>query len=411
MILLILLFISNFNLNTQGLPIKTISICKLNNDLSEPNPINIKSLPLQKRKGYTNLLFDIRFVIFHDNRNGKIGKKVLEKQIDILNEGFSGKYSKKNMIDSQFKFRIGSIQYVNNKTYYNYCDAYGTEMASLYGKNNDLNINIMVCNSMNYLGWAYFPWYWEEKVPLYSVFIHTLSLPGSELIFYNLGKTIIHEIGHFFGLLHTFSEKDECVDSDYVLDTPTEKSPNWYCDESRDSCPDQEGKDPITNFMDYSLDGCKYEFTNGQINRMRYMIDLYKPVLKKQSISNYLSTNPKYTLYFYKLNMGVCRTMDRKNINIIRYKPNNKYIARHICDKKAYEEHASAYTFTSPKFVPYELKYNCLIHFFPLQETITTEIKSEKNRKSECYIPKVSTHTINIPFSTTTSGITHTIQP
>ena len=395
-----LLFILFLNHHVQSLPIKTIATCRPNNDIDQPE----NTLNLKRRTSYSRMLFDVRFVIFHDNRNGQIGQKVLEKQIDILNDGFSGGYSKKNRIDSRLTFRLGPVVYVNNEMYYNLCDTYGTQMASLYGVDNDKQITIMVCNSMSYLGWAYLPWYWTEENPMYSVFIHTKSLPGSDLFFYNQGKTIIHEIGHFFGLHHTFPNIEACVDSDYVSDTPIEKSPSWWCGEDRDSCPEHEGKDPITNFMDYSIDSCKYEFTHGQVNRMWSMIDLYKSSLKKQAASNYMSisTEPtKYTLYYDKLGNGVCG--DGKNI--IRYKPNNKYIARHICDKKAKEVQASAYTFTKPKFVPDDLKYNCLIHFFDPQKTITSEIKLEKNSKSECYVPKRTTITPNkmVPTSTHTT--------
>lgn len=389
---MLLLFIFYLTYYVQGLPIKTIAACRLNNDIDQPE----NTLKLKRPTSYSPLLFDVRFVVFHDNSDGLIGQKVLEKQIDILNDGFSGGYSKKNRVDSSLTFRLGPVMYVNNAKYYNYCDTYGDKMASLYGVDNDKQITIMVCNSLNYLGWAYLPWYWPEENPLYSVFIHTRSLPDSDLLFYNQGKTIIHEIGHFFDLLHTFPKIEACVDSDYVSDTPIEKSPSWWCDESRDSCPKHEGKDPVTNFMDYSLDSCKYEFTSGQVSRMWSMIDLYKPSLKKQGISNYLSTTTsiattKYKLYFYKLGKGVCG--GGKNINIIRYKPKNKYIARHICDKKANEVKGSAYTFTKPKFVPDDLKYNCLIHFFDPQKTITSNIKLEKNSKSECYVPK-ETNTI-----------------
>ena len=400
MLLLLFLF---FNHQVQSLPIKTIATCKLNNDIDQPE----NTLKLKRRTNYSPLLFDVRFVVFHDNSDGLIAQKVLEKQIDILNEGFSGGYSNKNRVDSKLTFRLGPVTYVNNEMYYNLCDTYGTQMASLYGLDNDKQITIMVCNSMNYLGWAYLPWYWTEENPMYSVFIHTRSLPDSDLIFYNQGKTIIHEIGHFFGLHHTFPNTEECVDSDYVSDTPIEKTPSWWCGEERDSCPDHEGKDPITNFMDYSIDSCKYEFTSGQVSRMWSMIDLYKPSLKKQAISNTIyipTTTTAYYLHFYKLGNGVCG--GGKNINIIRYKPKNNYIARQICDKKANEVQASAYTFTKPKFVPDNLKYNCLIHFFDPQKTITSEIKLEKNSKSECYVPKRTTITPNKMVPTTT----HTTQ-
>lgn len=101
------------------------------------------------------------------------------------------------------------------------------------------------------------------------------------------GKTLVHEIGHFFGLFHTF--QGGCGGKgDDVDDTPAERTAyQSSCrDKSniRDSCPFHPGVDPVTNYMDYSHDACMYMFTKDQAIRMREMIYLYK----KQSLKNWL---------------------------------------------------------------------------------------------------------------------------
>jgi hypothetical protein len=49
---------------------------------------------------------------------------------------------------------------------------------------------------------------------------------------YNLGYTAVHELGHYFGLLHTFNKQSQCSSSgdDGVDDTPIEKSPASSCE-------------------------------------------------------------------------------------------------------------------------------------------------------------------------------------
>lgn len=70
------------------------------------------------------------------------------------------------------------------------------------------------------------------------------------------GKTAVHEVGHWFGLLHTFQDQT-CASTDrgdYIDDTPQEATPTDGCPVGKDSCPGSPGVDPIGNYMDYSSD-------------------------------------------------------------------------------------------------------------------------------------------------------------
>jgi hypothetical protein len=93
----------------------------------------------------------------------------------------------------------------------------------------------------------------------------------------DLGHTLVHELGHYFGLLHTF--QGGCAEpGDDVADTAAEAAPAYGCAVGRDTCP-QAGTDPVHNFMDYSDDACTDHFTPQQGLRMTTLIGAFRPGL------------------------------------------------------------------------------------------------------------------------------------
>ncbi|KAF2875312.1 pregnancy-associated plasma protein-A-domain-containing protein [Massariosphaeria phaeospora] len=86
--------------------------------------------------------------------------------------------------------------------------------------------------------------------------------------------TVAHEIGHWFGLLHTFQGGCE-GDGDYCDDTAPQNAPSrgqLAIPGDLNSCPaqDQCGRGPanVKNFMDYT--DCSHEFTPCQGGRMNH---------------------------------------------------------------------------------------------------------------------------------------------
>ncbi len=131
--------------------------------------------------------------------------------------------------------------------------------------------------SKNLLGWAYFPWSFEETHFMHGVIVHFESFPGGAFVNYSGGRTATHEVGHYLGLYHTF--QGGCNEpNDFCADTPQEASPAYGCPVGRDSCATA-GLDPITNYMDYTYDACMNEFSGDQAARMEWAVATYRPSL------------------------------------------------------------------------------------------------------------------------------------
>ena len=97
---------------------------------------------------------------------------------------------------------------------------------------------------------------------------------------FNMGRTAVHEVGHFLGLPHVFTNDGTCDDQDEnppgpigVFDTPEQTTPHYNCP-SVSNCNDApiECDQPqnFFNYMDYADDVCKVLFTADQCEVINY---------------------------------------------------------------------------------------------------------------------------------------------
>lgn len=126
-------------------------------------------------------------------------------------------------------------------------------------------LNIWVCNMGRVAGYSSFPGGPAAKdgiVIAYNVFgINKKS--G-----YEMGKTAVHEAGHWMGLRHIWG--DSYCGDDMIDDTPKQSTFTSGCPSGvRISCGAGASGDMYMNYMDITLDACTNLFTIGQKERMR----------------------------------------------------------------------------------------------------------------------------------------------
>ena len=207
-------------------------------------------------------------VIRSNTGDGDVSTTMINNQITVLNNAYA---------DAGISFTLVTTDHTNNSTWYTVTPGTPAETAmktSLHqGGKGDLNLYLANIGD-DLLGWSTFP-FKNAGGAMDGVVLLNESLPGGTATPYNLGDTGTHEVGHWFGLYHTF--QGGCQKrNDYVDDTAAEKSPAFGCPVGRDTCTRNTGLDPINNFMDYTDDDCMFEFTSGQYTRMQNMWVLYR---------------------------------------------------------------------------------------------------------------------------------------
>lgn len=186
----------------------------------------------------------IRFCLVHKDTNGKATNGIIRRTTDVRYIGLK---------DSLFDTKLGGSTAWNPDKY----------------------LNIWVANTGEYItGMGSYP----NSVPNYKsgVIVHPRYFGKNTTSKFGLGRVAVHEIGHYFGLYHTWGKTADaiCETDDDVADTPPQLSaysgcpiyPQYSCGQSS----------LFMNFMDYVDDPCMLMFTKGQMQRMLTTIDIYR---------------------------------------------------------------------------------------------------------------------------------------
>ena len=235
-------------------------------------------------------------VIQRTDGTGFIDPATVQSQIDILNEDFSALPGSNGAagVDTKIVFRLADVDPDGNPTtgitysmnnqwfndggsYWNtlawdtnrYCNIYTNSASGALGYVPNLpQGGIAGSNS-------------DRVVVLWNSFGRNAPLAP-----FNLGRTATHELGHYFGLYHTFDNGCGTVagcytSGDRICDTNRQSSPTFGCNPGN-SC---SSPDPFDNYMDYSDDRCMARFTAEQANRMRCSLVNYRPNLASSCAS------------------------------------------------------------------------------------------------------------------------------
>lgn len=91
----------------------------------------------------------------------------------------------------------------------------------------------------------------------------------------NLGRTLTHELGHYFGLNHLWGSNRGCGnDDDGIEDTPEQANPYIDCPKfPQVTCG---SSDMFMNFMDFTNDECLLFFSMQQVDVMRSTLEEFR---------------------------------------------------------------------------------------------------------------------------------------
>jgi hypothetical protein len=179
-------------------------------------------------------------------------------------------------------FLCGDINYIDDDTYYNFNKSQEDDLVNDHYLNNVLNIyfaHSVISGNSGLCGYAKFP-----------VSSRDLVMMANDCV--ANGSTFVHELGHYFGLLHTHETYSgrELVDGsncetagDHLCDTPADPRLSFslvnaeceYTGELTDANDEAYDPDP-SNLMSYSRKHCRDYFSPDQYARIAYFAENYR---------------------------------------------------------------------------------------------------------------------------------------
>jgi hypothetical protein len=243
----------------------------------------------------------------------------IQRQVDVLNRDFAGLNPDSSKLPAAFKAVFGhsQIRFCLAKRTPNNMATNGIERrvtnatftintigelkkfagGGLDQWDGNKYLNIWAANfSDNSVGLATFPSSTPVEEQGICIDWGTLDLDCASPFkgVYDGGRTLVHEVGHYFYLWHIWGDENGCTGDDFAIqdgfplsgsctdDTPNQSKATTSCLSGLqiDACSPVAPGFMYQNYMDYTYDDCYAMFTLAQACRMQSCLDNYRASLK-----------------------------------------------------------------------------------------------------------------------------------
>ena len=279
----------------------------------------IKSQKFQKNKATVTL--PVVFHVIYNTSAQNIDSTQIASQIDVLNADFRKLNSNIGILqggfvnlaaDSEFEFKLATTDPNGNAT--NGITRTVTTNPAIGGSSTDyydpakggvaawdperyINIWVVNINSAGGdFGFATFPGDADPPssdgcVIDYKYLGTTGTAAASQP--QHLGRTLTHEMGHYFGLFHIWGDVDDCSVDDDIADTPLQETSTEDCVTYPyfDACTTTGDGINFFNYMDYTDDECMAMFTLEQKAKMQGIMSMTYTNGGRSELAQFFASN------------------------------------------------------------------------------------------------------------------------